>query len=442
MRERHFFIRGMGLLCLLCLVGIASNVYTAHYSVRQYQAVVGNLYQEYPETAKKLLYTTFDGQRTKEAQQKGLKAARDLGYTEDAYDIYYRQIFPNYGWIVFLSLAFVIAGLLCVMVWRYALFYVQKIGDINRRLEQCKKEESSFFMEKRAGGEWLSLEHHLLKITDTMKQQRAYFVKRQEQMQVFMENIAHQIKTPLACILLNLELLQDRTEQGAGAVTCGRDVNHLIADSLNQGERIRKLLLQLLNLARLEAGKIHFHKEKVELEELLSEIQSEFPEGKVEVIVGLEKAIDNGVSDCGKAAAFCNQERTDEVKFSDNVKGQWLWGDRRWLFEAFLNLVDNSVKYAAKDIPVEIEVRRMHESVKIMVRDYGQGISTEEVQRLFERYYVGGTMDDVRTGIGLNMAKYIILGHHGTIRANSVEGKGTTMEISLPCIKWKEKIAV
>lgn len=299
-------------------------------------------------------------------------------------------------------------------------------------------------MKKGEGGEWLSLEHHLLKITDTMKQQSMYFSKRQEQMQVFMENIAHQIKTPLACILLNLELLQDRMEmeQGAGEVTCARDINHLIADSLNQGERIRKLLLQLLNLARLEAGKIHFHKEKVELEGLLLEIQSEFPEGKVDIITGSQKAIDNGVPDYKKVTASCNQEQTDGIKFSDSVEGQWLLGDRQWLFEALFNLVENSVKYAQKDIPVEIEVRRMHESVKIMVRDYGQGISAEQMQRLFERYYVGNTMDDARTGIGLNMAKYIILGHHGTIRANSTKGKGTTMEISLPSIKWKEKIVM
>lgn len=242
-------------------------------------------------------------------------------------------------------------------------------------------------------------------------------MKRQEQMQMFMENIAHQIKTPLACILLNLELLQDKlkklpAEKPEVEIKDGsRDVFHLIMDSAGQGERIQKLLLQLLNLARLEAGKIHFQMEQVSLEELLFEICAAFPEGTVQVL---------------------EEERKGE---------EWIWGDRRWLFEAVFNLVDNSVKYAA-DEPVEVQVTILQENIRITVRDFGKGLSETEIQKIFERYYMGDTTDGFRTGIGLNLSKYVIEGHHGKLWASSVQGGGTSMEISLPKFFWKEKMAL
>ena len=414
MREKVLFAGCIGCFCLLFFIGVVSSEYTAHYCIGQYQAVVGNLYRESPEAAEKLLYTTFSGKRDERAKQAGLKAAKEAGFTEEAFVICYHQLFPTPVWIVFFGIAFLIACFFGIFVWKYRLEEMQRAMQLKKRLLGYEK-GAAFFAGKKEGKAWLSLEYYLWKLIDTKNRQQEYFMKRQEQMQMFMENIAHQIKTPLACILLNLELLQDKLEKlpakkmDAWIKDGSRDVIRLIMDSTGQGERIQKLLLQILNLARLEAGKIHFQMEQVLLEELLFEICAAFPEGTVRVL---------------------QEERKGE---------EWIWGDRRWLFEAVFNLVDNSVKYAA-DEPVEVQVTILQENIRITVRDFGKGLSGTEIQRIFERYYMGDTTDGFRTGIGLNLSKYVIEGHHGKLWANSVQGNGTSMEISLPRFSWKEKI--
>lgn len=431
MRERILTAGGIGCFVLLFLIGVVSNEYTARYCIGQYQAVVGNLYKESPKAAERLLYTTFNGQRDEEAKQAGLHAAKKAGYTEEAFTIYYHQLFPNRGRFVLLGMFFLISCFLGAFVWNYRFWEIQRVVQLKERLYRYEKEGAAFSIEKSAGGEWLSLEYYLWRLIDAKEKQKAYFAKRQEQMQMFMENIAHQIKTPLACILLNLELLQDKEEfikgkaarNGIGMAEIesrkedkvqtgpARDALHLIMDSTKQGERIQKLLFRLLNLARLEAGKIHFRMEQVSLEELLCEICAAFPEGSVLV---------------------SGEEMEGE---------EWIWGDRQWLFEAVFNLVDNSVRYA-KDKPVEIQVRILQDNVKITVRDFGKGLTKAEIQKVFERYYMGDTTDGFRTGIGLNLSKYVIEGHHGTIRANSLPEGGMAMEISLPKFFWKEKIVL
>ena len=431
MRERILAAGGIACFVLLFLAGVVSNEYTARYCIGQYQAVVGNLYKESPKAAKKLLYTTFNGQRDKEAKKAGLSAAKKAGYTEEAFTIYYHQLFPNRGWFVFFGMAFLISCFFGAFVWNYRFWEIQRVVQLKERLYRYEKEGDAFSIGKSADREWLSLEYYLWKMVDAKEKQKEYFAKRQEQMQMFMENIAHQIKTPLACILLNLELLRDKEEllkgmtagnsigmaeiesreEGKAQTGLARDALHLIMDSIGQGERIQKLLFQLLNLARLEAGKIHFQMEQVSLGELLCEICAAFPEGRVLV--------------------------SGEKKEED----EWIRGDRQWLFEAVFNLVDNSVRHA-KDKPVEIQVKILQDNVKIIVRDFGKGLAKAEIQKIFERYYMGDTTDGFRTGIGLNLSKYVIVGHHGTIRANSLREGGMAMEISLPKFLWKEKIVL
>lgn len=422
MREKHFLAGCIGICCLLYFMVITGNLLTAYNGAEQYQAVVGNLYRENPEAAKKLLFVTFDSARTQESMQNGLRAAKEFGYTKDAYRVYYRQGFPVKLWAFVFAGSFVLLCLLCVLIRRQRFFDLQKIVNLTQRLQEYENGTDIFDIGRRTEGPWLSLEYHILQLTELKEKQQAYFTKRQEQMQMFMENIAHQVKTPLSCILLNLELLQNKMEQRAAgedvwkdhfdsAGDVPRNEFNLIQDSVSQGERIRRLLLQLLNLARLEAGKVHFHMEQVSVEELLCEVQASFSDGTVLV---------QGDSLAGR---------------------EWLWGDRYWLFEAIFNLVDNSVKYAG-DTPIEIGVQRGSDNIRFMVQDFGRGLSKEELQHIFERYYMGDTADGYQTGIGLNLSKYVIEGHHGTLRADSTEGRGTTMEISLPRFRWKEKITV
>lgn len=467
MKEKGFLWGIICLAMLLCLTVVLESVVTARYATEQFQAVLGNIYEDNPETAKEVLESVFEKERTGESVKMGQRAAVKLGYTEDAYVLYYRQSFPGRKQIFCMILSFVLTAFLCVLAGLRYRYVMERLRNLYQRIQLCQQQNTDFVVSSKADGEWISLEYEIKNLIEENRKQKDYFIGKQEQMQIFMENIAHQIKTPLACILLNLEILQEKTVKAAddlktiqkekkiGKSNLEKEIvknreeiektesdgyrssSHLIQDSIMQGERIHTLLSRLLKLARMEAGKIHFLRERIEVDDILQEIQSEFPKGRVII----EKKKEDEKKEIREVREYNDSfEEKMEGDGKDEIGKQTLMGDRQWLFEAFFNLVDNSVKYSGSDAPVLIEVTSMHESVKIAVVDFGVGIPEKDFGRIFERYYVGNTSDSFRTGIGLNLTKQIILRHHGWIRMERRDGEGTRVEVRLPKISWKEKV--
>jgi two-component system phosphate regulon sensor histidine kinase PhoR len=108
--------------------------------------------------------------------------------------------------------------------------------------------------------------------------------------------------------------------------------------------------------------------------------------------------------------------------------------DREAVHQIFTNLVDNALKYAASGGSIIVGARAKDSSVEFYVRDFGPGIPSEHLPRLFERFY---RVDKARsresggTGLGLAIAKHIVLAHGGTIRAESELNHGTTFLFTL-----------
>ena len=112
-----------------------------------------------------------------------------------------------------------------------------------------------------------------------------------------------------------------------------------------------------------------------------------------------------------------------------------LAADRFFLEQAFVNLLDNAIKYSEKGASVRIQARRSGNDIVVSFKDNGVGISEEHLPRLFERFY---RVDKARsrkmggTGLGLAIVKHIVLSHGGHITVDSVPGKGSTFEVHLP----------
>ena len=148
-------------------------------------------------------------------------------------------------------------------------------------------------------------------------------------------------------------------------------------------------------------------------EELLQDALESFREvaRSYEVELGVELAIENSVT-AGNVIA-----------------------DREAIHQIFSNLIENSLKYAAPGKQVILGARGAERSVEFYVRDFGPGISSEHLPRLFERFY---RVDKARsresggTGLGLAIAKHIVFAHGGTIRAESELNHGSTFFFTLP----------
>ncbi len=218
----------------------------------------------------------------------------------------------------------------------------------------------------------------------------------------FIANVSHELRTPLTSIQGYTETLLD----GALVDNHVRDFLEIIRKN---AARMSRLTEDLLTLARVESGEQRFDIHRVSAEELLQDALESFRE--VARSYGVELMIENSVP-----AGTVN-------------------ADREAIHQIFSNLIENALKYAASGKKVILGARAAERGVEFYVKDFGPGISSEHLPRLFERFY---RVDKARsresggTGLGLAIAKHIVLAHGGTIRAESELHHGSSFFFVLP----------
>ncbi len=217
----------------------------------------------------------------------------------------------------------------------------------------------------------------------------------------FIANVSHELRTPLTSIQGYTETLLD----SATGNDAERDFLEIIRKNAT---RMSRLTEDLLTLARVESGEQRFDIQPVPPGELLQEAVQNFRE------VARAQKIELQIEDTS----------TSDVS-----------ADRDAIHQVFSNLIDNALKYAATSDHIVLGARPAELGVEFYVRDFGPGIPSEHLPRLFERFY---RVDKARsresggTGLGLAIAKHIMLAHDGTIRAESELNHGSTFLFILP----------
>ena len=219
----------------------------------------------------------------------------------------------------------------------------------------------------------------------------------------FLSRMSHELRTPLNAIigftqLLEMEQLSANQSESVSHIARGGD--HLLA-----------LINQVLDIARIDSGRMTLTVESVEVAASLREA--------AELIAPLAARHGIRVSlDVGKESEFC------------------VSADRQRLQQVFMNLLSNAVKYNRPDGTVTVIAELVEDRVQIRIQDTGIGIPAEKMSRLFvpfERLGAEQTQID-GTGIGLALAQRIVTANHGRLTVESVVGKGSTFTVELPAV--------
>jgi two-component system phosphate regulon sensor histidine kinase PhoR len=222
----------------------------------------------------------------------------------------------------------------------------------------------------------------------------------------FVSAVSHEMKTPLSSIRAYAELLVEGEADDAATREEFLQVIH------SQAERLQRLIDNLLNLARIEAGVVAVNKAPLSLNDLLSEA--------VHVM-----------------QPPAEQKRiTLTSDFSPLYLG--VLADRDMLLQAAINLISNAVKYTPAGGQVTVRSRLSDEEVVLEVQDTGVGLSPEDCQRVFEKFYRVKKDRDMApgTGLGLALVKHIVEDvHGGRIEVSSQLGQGSTFRILLPGLR-------
>jgi two-component system, OmpR family, phosphate regulon sensor histidine kinase PhoR len=225
----------------------------------------------------------------------------------------------------------------------------------------------------------------------------------------FIANVSHELRTPLTSIQGYSETLLDSSPDSGST----REFLEIIRKN---AARMSRLTEDLLTLARVESGETRFETEPIPPIELLHDAEESFRE--IARGQGVELQIMDG------AGGNIPVESLPPVL-----------ADREAIHQVFSNLIDNAMKYGRAGGRIVLGARAGRRGIEFYVQDFGAGISSEHLPRLFERFY---RVDKARsresggTGLGLAIAKHIMLAHGGSIRAESELNHGSTFLFTLP----------
>lgn len=229
-------------------------------------------------------------------------------------------------------------------------------------------------------------------------------IRRNEQHDAFLNAVTHELKTPIASIKLYLETLKTRDV----AEDKRREFyDVMLADS----NRLLTTVEQVLQASRTKEKHRQLNISEINLSKFLSEVIQ---------ITQTRYKLDETA-----------------IKLTEPSELIMIPGDASELQTAFTNLLDNAVKYSGGEPKISVRVKKSSErKVQIFIKDYGIGLESNELKRIFKRFYRVSnlsTQEKKGTGLGLFIVKSIIEKHGGKIRADSKgEGKGTTFIVQMP----------
>ena len=225
----------------------------------------------------------------------------------------------------------------------------------------------------------------------------------------FINNMTHELKTPIASISLAAQMMNDDSVTKSEQMT-----KHLSGIITDESKRLRFLVEKVLQISMFDKKSIVFKKKELDLNEMVENIAQSFTL-RVEHTGG---------------KIYTEIEAIDSAIFVDEVHFQ----------NAITNLMDNAVKYRKQEEPLDIYIRTWNDQEKLYlsIRDTGLGIKKENVKKIFDKFYrvhTGNKHDVKGFGLGLAYVKKVIDLHQGDIKCESELGKGTKFTISLPILK-------
>ncbi len=221
----------------------------------------------------------------------------------------------------------------------------------------------------------------------------------------FVSNVSHELRTPLSLIRMFTETLSMKRVQTE------EKKDEYYETILQETERLTRLINNILNFSRMEAGKKQYHFEQIALND---------------VITGVLKTYTSHLE---------HEEFITSVQVGENLPA--VHADGEAIAEALINILDNAVKYSAADKYVRIKTGQTDRMIYVEVEDHGIGIDKHYHKKIFETFYrvsTGLTNNIKGSGLGLSLVSHIMDAHGGTIELESVPGKGSTFRLLFPIV--------
>lgn len=219
----------------------------------------------------------------------------------------------------------------------------------------------------------------------------------------FVSNVSHELRTPLSLIRMFAEPLE------MGRLTSEEKKREYYSTILQETERLTRLVNNILNFSRMEAGKKEYKFEQTDMNDIVSAVLDTYQ-------IHLEKEGFTPIVELDKALPSLN-------------------ADKEAISEAIINVIDNAIKYSDKEKFLRIGTGRSDHGIFIEIEDHGIGISPSQHEKIFETFYrvSSGLVHNTKgSGLGLALVKHIMDAHGGKVNLKSYPGEGSTFRLEFP----------
>lgn len=304
-----------------------------------------------------------------------------------------KTIFVSY-FIILLFLYLIICLVYLTIIINNNKKKYKEINEVIKIIEEINNKNYSFKMKDINEEELSLLKNEIYKTTIMLNEISEISKKDKKELEESLEDISHQLKTPLTSILIMIDTLLDDEDMDQN--TREDFLRNMKREVMN----INFLVKSILKLSRLDTNTVKFISKKESVKEIINE-----------AILNVSLLSD-----------------LKNVKIETNLSDSFINCDYKWQIEALTNILKNSVEHSYENNKVLIESSENNAYVKITIKDFGSGIAKEDINHIFERFYKGKDSDYDSIGIGLALSKSIIEKQNGKISVESGEN-GTTFKI-------------
>ena len=294
----------------------------------------------------------------------------------------------------YLILIFVVIIYLALLIINFIFIYnmYQKIKKIDQYMNNILNGDYSLNIKEYCEGDISNLKNDVYKMTVKLKEQSELLIKDKKYLEETLEDISHQIKTPLTSMYMINDILTNEKDE--------KVKKEFLLKNKNQIERIEWLVISLLKMSRLDSGTVKLKKEKIKIKDLINK-----------AIEPIKVSLD-----------------LKSINLELNLSNDTVLVDINWTKEAILNIIKNACEHTKDKIIITSKNNPLY--LEIRITDNGKGISKKDLKHIFERFYKGSDNKD-SIGIGLNMSKKIINLQQGIIEVETKENIGSTFIIKL-----------
>ena len=359
--------------------------------------IIGTIIKEEPEIDTRTIIETLNSKQDTEEYQKGQAELAKYGIDiNETNSIILVQNQMRQNLISNIILIIVFSILWMIIIFEYLKRRDKKINQITQYINEIKNRKYELDINENSEDELSNLKNELYKITVMLKEESEISKKDKENLKMSVEDISHQLKTPLTSITIMLDNLKDNPNMDENTK------QKFIFEISKQIDWINWLVISMLKLSKLDANVVQFYEEKINLKKFIDEI-----------VKNLEIPI---------------EIKNQQIVIEGNEKASFI-GDYKWQQEAVTNIIKNCIEHNKDNGKIYIRYEENTLFTKITIKDEGEGISKEDLKHIFERFYKGQNSSENSVGIGLALAKNIIEKNKGMISCKSELDKGTEFVI-------------